>query len=424
MDAFVVRGGQSLNGSVRVSGAKNSALKLVAAALLAPGRFVLHNVPDIADMQVMGAVLEHLGATVQRDGQTLVLDIPETPGDSTPPHLVSKLRASIVVLGPLLARRGQVRVATPGGCNLGNRAIDMHLSGLARMGAEISYGADHVEARVGRLRGADLELPYASVGATENLLMAAVTADGATIVRNAAREPEIIDLVRFLQGMGADITGEGTDEIVVQGVDALHPTEHTVVGDRIEAGTYAVAAAVSGGSIDIAGVDPSHLRLVLDKMRDAGVSITERADGMLVSAAAELQPVDVVTLPFPGFPTDLQPQFLLLLSQARGSSMLTENVFDGRFSVIDELRRMGADIAAEGHHAVVRGPRGLHGAEVRATDLRAGAALVLAGLIAEGETVVLDPHHVDRGYADLTGRLRALGGDVSRTDVSTVSVAS
>ena len=424
MDAFVVRGGPPLTGRVRISGAKNSALKLLAAALLAPGRFAIRNVPDIADMGVMVAVLEHLGATVARNGETLVLDVPEQPGDSTPPHLVSKLRASIVVLGPLLARRGHVRVATPGGCNLGNRAIDMHLSGLARMGAEISYGADHVEARVDRLRGADIELPYASVGATENLLMAAVTAEGTTYVRNAAREPEIVDLARFLQGMGARISGEGTDEIVVEGLADLHPTEHAVVGDRIEAGTYAVAAALTGGRIDIDGVDPTHLRLFLDKLRATGVTVEERPDGMVVSRSGDLRPTDVVTLPFPGFPTDLQPQFLLLLSQATGSSMLTENVFDGRFSIVDELVRLGADIQVEGHHAMVRGPSPLRGHEVRSPDLRAGAALVLAGLIADGETVVTDPHHVDRGYADFAGRLRELGGDVRRADVGSVPVAS
>ena len=424
MDAFVVRGGQPLHGTVHVSGAKNSALKLLAAALLAPGRFVLRNVPDIADMQVMGAVLEHLGATVTREDGALVLDVPQIVGDETPAHLVSKLRASIVVLGPLLARRGRVRVATPGGCNLGNRAIDMHLSGLARMGAEISYGADFVEARATTLRGAEIELPYASVGATENLLMAAVLAQGTTVVANAAREPEIVDLAAFLKGMGADISGEGTDEIRVNGRDSLHPTEHAVVGDRIEAGTYAVAAAVSGGSVDISGVNPANLGLVLDKLRGAGVDIDERSDGMTVSRDSELRPVDVVTLPFPGFPTDLQPQFLLLLSQAQGTAMLTENVFDGRFSIIDELNRLGAEISQEGHHALVRGPRPLRGAEVRATDLRAGAALVLAGLIADGETVVLEPHHVDRGYADFAGRLRALGGDVRRVDVGVVSVAS
>ena len=423
MDAFVIRGGQPLNGTVRISGAKNSALKLLAAALLAPGRFVIRNIPDIADMTVMAAVLEHLGATVARDGDMLTLDIPEQVGDATPPHLVSKLRASIVVLGPLLARRGHVRVATPGGCNLGNRAIDMHLSGLARMGAEISYGADFVEARTEGLRGAYIELPYASVGATENLLMAAVLAEGTTTVANAAREPEIVDLTQFLRSMGADISGEGTDEITVNGVASLQPTEHTVVGDRIEAGTYAVGAALTGGTVAIEGVDPSHLRLVLDKLRTAGAEVSERADGMTVSRTGDLLPVDVVTLPFPGFPTDLQPQFLLLLSQALGTSMLTENVFDGRFSIVDQLRRLGADIHVEEHHALVRGPRALHGAEVQAPDLRAGAALVLAGLIADGETVVTDPHHVDRGYADFTGRLRALGADVRRTDVG-VAVAS
>ena len=424
MDAFIVRGGQPLTGTVRVSGAKNSALKLLAAALLAPGRSVLRNVPDISDMRVMAAVLEHLGATVTREGETLTLDIPEVPGDSTPPHLVSQMRASIVVLGPLLARRGHVHVATPGGCNLGNRAIDMHLSGLARMGAEISYGAEHVEARAQRLQGADIELPYASVGATENLLMAAVTAEGTTRVGNAAREPEIVDLARFLQAMGADITGEGTSEIVVNGVKELRPAEHTVVGDRIEAGTFAVGAAVTGGRVDIHGVDPEHLRRAIDRLVATGVTVEEHANGMVVSRQGDLKPVDVMTLPFPGFPTDLQPQFLLLLSQARGTSMLTENVFDGRFSIVDELRRLGADIEVEGHHAMIRGPQALHGAEVKATDLRAGAALVLAGLIADGETVVFNPHHVDRGYTDLAGRLQSLGGDVRRADVGAVSVAS
>ncbi len=424
MDAFLVRGGQPLVGQVRISGAKNSALKLLAAALLAPGRFSIRNVPDIADMRVMVAVLEHLGATVFRSGETLVLDIPDEPGQETAPHLVSKLRASLVVLGPLLARCGRVRVAAPGGCNLGNRAIDMHLSGLARMGAEISYGAEFVEAHATQLRGADIELPYASVGATENLLMAAVTAQGTTSVRNAAREPEIVDLANFLQSMGARITGQGTSDITVEGVAELQPTEHAVVGDRIEAGTYAVAAAVTGGRIDIDGVDPSHLRLFLEKLRATGVDIDERADGVVVSRSGGLRPVDVVTLPYPGFPTDLQPQFMLLLSQAAGTSMVTENVFDGRLVVVEELRRMGADIQVEGHHAVVRGPRPLRGAEVRAPDLRAGAALVIAGLIADGETVVTDPYHVDRGYADFTGRLNALGGDVRRADVGSVPVAS
>ena len=417
MDAFVIHGGGPLSGDIRVNGAKNSALKLVAAALLAPGRTVIDNVPDIADIRVMSEVMVWLGVDVERDGGTLTLDVPELVGDSTPAHLVKQLRAAIVVLGPLLARGGHAHVATPGGCNLGNRAIDLHLSGLAQMGAEISFGPEHVEARAATLNGADIELPYPSVGATENILMAAVRAKGTTRIVNAAREPEIADIVRFLTGMGADIEGEGTDELVIHGVSELHPTKHTVVGDRIEAGTYAVAAAVTGGTINIEGVVPDHLRMALDKMTEMGVSISEREHGMTVSGGGALHGVDIVTFPFPGFPTDLQPQFLLLLSQARGTSMLTENVFDGRFSIVNELCRLGADIDLEGHHAVVRGPHPLRGAEVRATDLRAGAALVLAGLVAEGETTVLDPYHVDRGYADFTGSLRRLGGDVQRITI-------
>lgn len=417
MDAFIVRGGEPLRGTVRVSGAKNSALKLMAAALLAPGRTVIRNVPDIADIAVMGQVLQHLGAGVKASPGALTLQVPEVVGDRTPAHLAALLRASIVVLGPLLARRGHVRIATPGGCNLGSRAIDLHLAGLAQMGAEISYGADHVEARAPRLRGADIELPFASVGATENLLMGAVTAAGTTRIANAAREPEIVDLISFLQSMGADISGGGTSEIIVNGVDELRATEHVVVGDRIEAGTFAVGAAVTGGTVHIHGVRPQHLRLALSKLSAAGVAIDERDDGFSVHASGRLRPVDIVTLPFPGFPTDLQAQFLLLLSQAFGTSMVTENVYERRFSIIEELNRLGADIHVEGHHAIVRGPRRLQGAVVRATDLRAGAALVLAGLVADGETIVTEPHHVDRGYSDFAARLRALGGDVQRLDV-------
>ncbi len=417
MDVFLVSGGGPLTGSVRVNGAKNSALKLAAAALLAPGRTVVDNVPDIADIRVMGQVLQHLGVGVHHRSGVLTLDVPEQVGDSTPADLASKLRASIVVLGPLLARCGHVRIATPGGCNLGSRAIDLHLSGLARMGAQIDYGAEHVEARARRLVGADIELPYASVGATENLLMAAVTASGTTRLGNAAREPEIVDLVAFLQSMGADIRGGGTSEIEVRGVRELRPTRHVVIGDRIEAGTFAVAAAVTGGMIDLHGVRPEHLRLALSKLQAAGAEVTERDDGLTVHGGGELKAVDVVTLPFPGVPTDLLSAFLLLSSQARGTSMLTENVYESRFSVIDEMVRLGADIHLEGHHAIVRGPARLAGAVVRATDLRAGAALVIAGLVAEGETVVTDPYHVDRGYTDFAARLSALGGDERRADV-------
>jgi len=424
MEAFIVRGGRALRGAVRVSGAKNSALKVAAAALLAEGRTVIRNVPDIADMHVMTSVLEHLGVTVTVGAGAYALDVPGELGRSTPENLARRLRASIVVLGPLLAREGRVRLAMPGGCNLGNRGIDMHLSGLTQMGAEIAYGPDYVEARADRLRGAHIELPFASVGATENLLMAAVTAAGTTSITNAAREPEIFDLVAFLSGMGADIEGAGTAELVVRGVDRLSPCEHEVLPDRIEAGTYAVAAAVTQGEVTLEGVEPGHLRLPLDKLSAIGAEVEERERTLVVRGTPTRRAVDVVTLPYPGFPTDLQPQFLVLLSQAAGTSMVTENVYDGRFSIISELHRLGADIVVEGHHAIVRGTRRLSGTTVTAPDLRAGAALVLAGLVADGETVVRGAGHVDRGYTDLSVKLRSLGADIERTCIDDAGLAA
>jgi UDP-N-acetylglucosamine 1-carboxyvinyltransferase len=425
VDAFEVHGGARLSGTVHITGAKNSALKLAAASVLSEGRSKLTNVPEIADIPAMADILRHLGVTVTAGPGQLHFDVPARIGGETPPGLARRLRASIVLLGPLLARRGHARVAQPGGCNLGNRNIDMHLSALAQLGAEITIGADHVEARVpgGRLQGADIELPFASVGATENLLMAAVTARGTTTIRNAAREPEITDLAAYLVAMGARISAAGTTDIVVEGVEGLHPADHRVVGDRIEAGTFAVGAALTGGDVRIEGVEPSHLRLPLDKLRTIGAEVIAEDRAVVVRGGATAKATDVVTLPFPGFPTDLQPQFLVLLSQAAGTAMVTENVFDGRVQFVAELVRMGAEIAVEAHHAVVRGPRPLHGATVRATDLRAGAALVLAGLVADGPTVVTDPHHVDRGYADLAGRLRALGADVRRRSDVAAGVA-
>jgi UDP-N-acetylglucosamine 1-carboxyvinyltransferase len=423
MDVFLVRPSGPLSGTVRVGGAKNSALKLVAAALLAPGRSTISNVPAIADMPAMGDVLRHLGVRVSRDADVYTLDVPESIGNETPPDLVRRLRASIVVLGPLLARTGRARVAQPGGCDLGSRNIDMHLAGLAQLGADITYSDEWVEARTDGLRGADLELPYASVGATENLLMAAVTAQGRTRIGNAAREPEITDLIAFLRRMGADIEGAGTSELVVTGVETLRPADHEVVGDRIEAGTYAAAAVLTGGSVRVEGVDPAHLRLPLDKLRAIGAEVVEGPRHLVVSAGEAMRGVDIVTLPYPGFPTDLQPQFLVVLALAAGTSILTENVFDGRFQFAGELARMGADVGIDGHHAIVRGVRRLRGATVRATDLRAGAALVLAGLVADGETVVGEPQHVDRGYADLAGRLRTLGADVERVAVDVAAGA-
>ncbi|CAN5167634.1 UDP-N-acetylglucosamine 1-carboxyvinyltransferase [soil metagenome] len=417
MDAFVVRPAGPLSGRVRVNGAKNSSLKLVAAALLAEGRSVVRNVPDIADMRVMAGVLAHLGADVGHDGDTWSVDVPVVVGTATPPALAARLRASICVLGPLLARCGRARAALPGGDRIGSRNIDIHLGGLERMGAAIEFGPDYVEVRADRLVGADIDLEFASVGATENLLMAAVRAVGTTTIANAAREPEVADLAAFLNAMGADVRGAGTPRVVVRGVGELHPATHEVVPDRIEAGTFAVAAAVSDGEVQLEGVVPGHLRLALDKLRAAGVDVETGDTAVTVRGSGALRGVDVVTLPYPGFPTDLQPQFLVLLSQAAGTSMVTENVFDGRFSAVAELARMGADAYVEGHHIIVRGRRRLRGATVRATDVRAGAALVLAGLVAEGPTVVLDPYHVDRGYADFAGRLRALGADIERRGV-------
>lgn len=417
VDAFVVRRSAPLSGTIRVWGAKNSALKLLAAALLSEGRTTLRNVPDIADVHVMADVVRSLGVQVTTVDDVVTLDVPGEVAITTPPELVSRLRASIIVLGPLLAREGRAVIAAPGGCNLGSRAIDMHLDGLRRLGAEVRVTANRIEATADRLVGADVELPFPSVGATENILLAAVRAEGVTCIRNAAREPEIADLAAFLSAMGADITGAGTSDIVVRGVGALAPADHAVVGDRIEAGTYAVAAAVTGGEVKIDGVDPRHLSLPLAKLAQMGAEVEACAHHVVVRASDRLRAVDVATLPFPGFPTDLQPQMLVLLTQASGSAMLTENVFDGRFSVVDELVRMGADLEVEGHHAVVRGPTPLHGAVVRAPDLRAGAALVVAGLAAEGVTIVVDPQHVDRGYADLAGRLRLIGGDVRRCSV-------
>ncbi len=418
-DAFVVRGGRTLSGTVRVSGAKNSALKLFAAALMAPGRTVLTNVPGISDIGAMADVVRHLGVevTVQpaRWSDTVVLDVPKTLGRGTTHELAGRLRASLVVMGPLAARTGYAYVAQPGGCDLGNRGIDLHLDGMRALGAEVTVGPDSIEVHApDGLTGVEHHLEYASVGATENLVMAATLARGTTVLRNVAREPEISDLVTMLRAMGADITGEGSPDLVINGVQALTPCTHAVVGDRIEAGTFAVAAAITGGDVTIQGVDPDHLRIPLARLQAAGVQLRTGADHIRVLPGARLVAADIATLPFPGFPTDLLAIYEVLLSQATGRSILTENVYDGRFGLLEELGRMGVEATLEGHHILIDGPSPLHGAVVTSTDLRAGAALVLAGLVADGQTVVCDPYHVDRGYTDLLGKLRQLGADIDR----------
>jgi UDP-N-acetylglucosamine 1-carboxyvinyltransferase len=415
VDRFRVQGGARLTGEVTVDGAKNSVLKLMAAALLAPGRTTLHAVPDILDIEYMAAVLRRLGCAVEVGAGTVVVDVPETLEHEAPYELVRRLRASICVLGPLVARCGQARVALPGGDNIGSRALDMHLGGLAKLGAtsQSEHGYIITNAPDG-LRGATVWLDFPSVGATENVLMAAVLAEGTTVIDNAAREPEIVDLADMLCQMGAKVIGAGSSTIEIEGVSALRPTEHRTVADRIVAGTWAVAAAMTRGDVFVRGANPHHLELPLDKLVTAGADVEWMDDGFRVSMERRPEAVDIMTLPYPGFPTDLQPAYIALNTIAAGAAMVTENVFEARFMFIDEMVRLGAEIKTEGHHAVVRGREKLSGAPVRAHDIRAGAGLVLAGLVADGETIVTDVHHIDRGYAGFVEKMCALGAVVVR----------
>jgi UDP-N-acetylglucosamine 1-carboxyvinyltransferase len=413
MDTIVVTGGRPITGEVRVGGAKNSALKLMAAAMLAPGVSRLRNVPQIADVMTMADVLGGLGVSVTREDHELVVDATEITSHEAPYEMVAKMRASVIVLGPLVARLGEARVALPGGCNIGSRKVDMHISGLEALGAEVTVGHGYIDARAERLRGRTVALDFPSVGATENLLMAAVMAEGTTTIENAAREPEICDLASMLVDMGARIEGAGTPVMSITGVDELHPVTHTVVGDRIEAGTYLTAGALGGGPVTVTGFDPGHAEMVLAKLAQCGASVERLENGARVTLEGRPRPVDCVTLPYPGFPTDLQAPYLTLMSLADGASVVTENVFENRFMFADELSRMGADVRIDGHHALVKGVAQLSGAPVRCPDLRGGAALVLAGLVADGETVVSDVYHIERGYEDFVGRLKGLGADVT-----------
>jgi UDP-N-acetylglucosamine 1-carboxyvinyltransferase len=416
--SFVVRPSPPLHGTVRVSGAtKNAGLKQMAASLLAPGTTVLRNVTPVADLDVMLDVMRAIGARVDWNGDDeLHVDAAGELQPEAPYELVTRMRASINVLGPLLARCGQARVAMPGGDNIGSRKLDMHFRGLQAMGAELDVVHGFIEARCNALGGARVVLEFPSVGATENLLTAAVLAKGETIIENAAREPEIRELATFLNRMGAQVHGAGTSTVLVEGVDQLTPVDATLIGDRIEAGTYLMACGIAGGEIMVEGTQLDHLEMVVIKLTEMGLGVTPTPDGLFVRAEDRLRAVDVATLPYPGFATDFMPLAVALLATADGTAIVTENVFDNRLSFVDELNRMGADIRSEGRHAVVRGVPRLSGAPVRALDVRAGAALVLAGLRADGETAVLDPYHVDRGYADLPGQLRRLGADVERVE--------
>lgn len=415
MDVIRVAGGARLVGEVPVVGAKNSALKLMAAALLAPGRTVIDNVPRITDIAVMAEVLRRLGCEVDSLDGRVAVTTPEQPGTVADYELVRQLRASICVLGPLLTRRGYAKVAHPGGDAIGSRGLDMHLSGLARMGAEITSEHGFVIASAPQgLHGASIWLDFPSVGATENLLTAAVLARGVTEIDNAAREPEIVDLCALLTAMGARIEGAGTSRLEIEGVDGLRPVTHRCIGDRIVAGTWAFGAAMTRGDVTVTGVDPRHLEIALDKLVMAGCLVETGRNHLRVRMDQRPRAVDVVTLPYPGFATDLLPMAIALAAVSEGSSLITENIFDGRFMFINEMTRLGAQLQTDGHHAVVRGRERLSSAPVRATDIRAGAGLVMAGLCTDGVTEVSHAHHIDRGYPDFEAHLRQLGATVER----------
>ena len=436
-DSFVVRSGPPLAGSVVLGGAKNSALKLMAAALLTEGRTRLTNVPHIIDVETMSDVLISMGVNVTRPGgtgvdgarrgagagratgdgaadDTIEIDVPAELRPEAPYELVERMRASVVVLGPLLARCGEAKVSMPGGDDFGHRPIDMHLRGLEAMGATFEASHGYVVGRAGRLRGARIVLEFPSHTCTDNLLMAAVLAEGTTVIDNAAREPEVSDLAALLNRMGARITGAGTSTIEVEGVASLVPAEHEVIPDRVEAATLMAATAIAGGEVVVVGARPDHMDMFTHKLGEMGVRCSPCSEGMWVSSEGRIGAVDVATLPYPGVATDYKPLLVTLLAVSDGVGIVTENLFAGRFRYIDELRRMGADIRVEGHHAVVRGVARLSGAPVRASDIRAGAALVLAGLAADGETVVGGAHHIDRGYEGFDRKLAALGADIER----------
>ena len=425
VDRIIVNPSGPLSGTVRAGGAKNSVLKLMAACLLAEGTHVLTNVPRISDVDIMAEVLESMGATVTRGERPdeLIVTVPADIAPEAPYELVEQMRASVVVLGPLLARCGWARVSMPGGDDFGPRPIDMHLRALESLGAEFTTSHGNVEGRVAssvagepRLVGHRVVLEYPSHTGTDNVLMAAVLAKGTTVIENAAREPEVSDLADFLNAMGARITGAGTSRIEVEGVDRLVPGTHAVIPDRLVVATFLVAAGLTGGEVTVEDGRPEHMDMLVRKLVATGMEVTLEPDGLRASAvgAGRLRSTDVATLPYPGFATDYKPLFVTLLTVTEGVGIVTENLFFGRFRYVEELRRMGADIRTEGHHAVVRGVGRLSGAKVRAFDVRAGAALVLAGLVAEGETVISDAHHVDRGYEDLVGKLASLGAGVTR----------
>ncbi|MBM7645356.1 UDP-N-acetylglucosamine 1-carboxyvinyltransferase [Scopulibacillus daqui] len=418
MENIIVRGGKRLSGTVKVEGAKNAVLPVIAASILAhKGTSTIYNVPALADVYTIKEVLKHLNADVSYENNTITVNAQGDLLTEAPFEYVRKMRASSLVMGPLLARVGHARIAMPGGCAIGSRPIDQHIKGFEAMGAKVNFGNGFIEASVnGRLKGANIYLDFPSVGATENLMMAAVLAEGETVLENCAREPEIEDLANYLNAMGAKVTGAGDSTIRITGVKALKGVEHSIIPDRIEAGTFMIAAAITGGNVLVEGARAADLRPLIAKLEEMGVIINEELNGIRVNGPDILKPADIKTMPHPGFPTDLQSQMMALLLKAKGSSVITETVFENRFMHVEEFRRMNADIKIEGRSAIINGPCQLQGAEVSATDLRAGAALVIAGLIADGVTRVNELKHIDRGYVDFAGKLQRLGADIKRIE--------
>jgi UDP-N-acetylglucosamine 1-carboxyvinyltransferase len=416
LEKIIVRGGKKLSGTVKVEGAKNAVLPVIAASLLAEdGKSVIHDVPALSDVYTINEVLRCLNAKVVFQNNSVFIDASGPLKDEAPFEYVRKMRASVLVMGSLLARLGRARIALPGGCAIGSRPIDQHLKGFEAMGAEVKVGNGFIDAKVeGRLKGTKIYLDIPSVGATENIMMAATLAEGTTIIENCAKEPEIVDLANFLTKMGAVVKGAGTETIRIEGVESLHGAEHTIIPDRIEAGTFITAAAITGGNVYVKGAVTEHISALIAKLEEMGVTFVEESDGIRVIAPEKLKAVDVKTMPYPGFPTDMQAQMMALLLRAEGTSMVTETVFENRFMHVEEFRRMNANLKIEGRTVIINGPCQLQGAEVCATDLRAAAALIIAGLAAEGITTVTELKHLDRGYVRFHEKLKALGADIER----------
>ena len=418
MPKLIVSEGNPLKGVVRISSAKNSVLPIIAASILGDKESILEEIPYLTDVKVMADLLECFGVEVEffDNESKLRIKCSDITNTTAPYELVNKMRASILVMGPLLARTGVAKISLPGGCAIGTRPVDLHLKGFAAMGAEINQEHGFIEAKVnGKLRGSKIYLDFPSVGATENIMMAAVLAEGQTIIENAAIEPEIVDLATYLTSIGADIKGAGTDTIKINGVKSLGGTTHTAIPDRIEAGTFMTAAAITGGDVLIENIVPDHVKPITAKLREAGVEISEELSSIHVKAGGNINPIDIKTHPYPGFPTDMQAQMTSLMTKAKGTSMIIETIFENRFMHLAELKRMGANVKIEGRSAIIEGSP-LTGAKVKATDLRAGAALILAGMIAEGTTEVTDIEHIERGYVKIHEKLKALGANIERVE--------